>query len=293
MQVIETITDETLLELQTHGTSAFPFAYYDEQLLPFQSGLIEWHWHPEFEWVLVEQGLVDCRVGLETIRLQPGDGIFFNHKTIHRMESNDGAYIPNVLFLPDLIAPPASAIFQKYVLPILDSNRAYFVFRASDPKDKPLLNSLQTIMAIAQEGSELDIQIALLNGWRCFFERVEPDLLADIDPKDVLLQARTFKMVQFIADHYAQNITLSDIAKAGNISKSEALRCFHRMFQSTPIQFLIQYRLNRAKERLLASECTITQAAIESGIENVSYFIKIFTRQFGLTPKKFVQLYRK
>ncbi|MBF0578646.1 AraC family transcriptional regulator [Erysipelotrichaceae bacterium RD49] len=42
----------------------------------------------------------------------------------------------------------------------------------------------------------------------------------------------------------------------------------------------------------MSTEWTVTQAAMECSIENVSYFIKIFTWQFGMTPRKFVQLYR-
>ena len=100
-------------------------------------------------------------------------------------------------------------------------------------------------------------------------------------------------MAQFITNNYQNKINLADIAQAGRVSKSEALRCFHQIFQSTPIRFLIEYRLNRARDCLLANEISISQAALESGFDNISHFIRLFKKQFGSTPKQMVQQHRR
>lgn len=293
MQPTDTITDDTLRELYAHGTKSFPFAYYYEDLQKYNRGYIEWHWHNEFEWVYVESGTLDCLIGLDRIRLYPGDGIFINSKIIHRLESEDGAIIPNILFMPELLAPQDASIFRNYVSPVLLSGCAYLILRQDEKQARKNLSLLRKVFETARCGTELDIQITILTLWRTFFHSMKEHFSPRENKKDMLLQARTLAMAQFIADNYQKKISLENIARAGGVSKSEALRCFHNMFQSTPIQFLIQYRLNRAKDLLLSAECTVTQAAIESGIENVSYFIRIFTKQFGVTPKKFAFLHRK
>ncbi len=293
MQLSETVTDDTLRELYAHGTKDFPFAYYYEDTRKYNQGYIEWHWHREFEWVYVERGTLECRIGLERILLYPGDGIFINSKSIHRLESENGAIIPNILFMPELLAPRDASVYQRYVSPILLSGCPYRVFRREEEGCRQVLPLLRGVFAAAQCGTELDVQIAVLTLWRTFFHSMEEPFLPRGNRKDMLLQARALAMVQFIEDHYQKKISLEQIAQAGGVSKSEALRCFHSMFQSTPVQFLIRYRLNRARELLLSAECTVTQAAIESGIENVSYFIRIFAKQFGVTPKKFIQQHRK
>ena len=102
MQLTEIRTDDTLRELQDHGTPEFPFAFYDETVQQFRKGYIDWHWHSELEWVLVAQGTLDCRVAADTaVRLQAGDGLFCNARVLHRLESPQGAHIPNLLFLPE------------------------------------------------------------------------------------------------------------------------------------------------------------------------------------------------
>ena len=293
MQLTEIITDDTLRELYNHGKACFPFAYYYEDIQRYDIGYIEWHWHNEFEWVYVENGIADCLIGLERIRLYSGDGIFINSKTIHRWESENGAIIPNILFTADFIAPQGTTIYQNYVYPVITSACSHLVFRRNEEYGQQNIHLLRDVIASAQCKNELDIQISVLSLWRSFFHSMQEHFSPCEKSKTMLLQARTLSMVQFIEENYQQKISLENIAEAGGVSKSEALRCFHNMFQSTPIQFLIQYRLNRAKDLLLSSDCTVTQAAMESGIENISYFIRLFAKQFGVTPKKFILLHRE
>ena len=147
MQLTEIRTDDTLRELQDHGTPEFPFAFYDETVQQFRKGYIDWHWHSELEWVLVAQGTLDCRVAADTaVRLQAGDGLFCNARVLHRLESPQGAHIPNLLFLPELLAPRQSAVYQAYVAPILASGRGLAVLRAADPADAPVLAALLPLL---------------------------------------------------------------------------------------------------------------------------------------------------
>ena len=48
------ITDETLRETISHGSEEYPFRYYYEDIWLFDLHCIDWHWHPEVEFVLVE-----------------------------------------------------------------------------------------------------------------------------------------------------------------------------------------------------------------------------------------------
>ena len=94
-------------------------------------------------------------------------------------------------------------------------------------------------------------------------------------------------MMQYIFEHYKEKITLTDIASAASISKSEALRCFHIALSTTPINYLVDYRLACARELLLTTDDTVTQAALSVGIENISYFVRTFKKKYGVTPKTY------
>ncbi|WP_145408115.1 helix-turn-helix transcriptional regulator [Paenibacillus xylanexedens] len=78
---------------------------------------------------------------------------------------------------------------------------------------------------------------------------------------------------------------LIDIASAATVSKSEALRCFKDGTATSPINYLIQYRLNKAKELLLHTELTITDISFKVGFDSIAYFDRMFKRAFGVTPQ--------
>ena len=285
-------TDDTLREVQNHGTPEFPFAFYDETVQQYRKGYIDWHWNSELEWLRVEQGVLDYRTADTTVRLQAGDGLFCNARVLHRLESPQGAHIPNLLFLPELLAPRQSAVYQAYVAPILASGRGLAVLRAGEPADAPVLAALQAALDVARGGDALDIQLAVLALWRAFVRAQGAAFAAAPAGRDALAQARVMAMMQYITAHFAQKVTLAGIAAAAGISKSEALRCFHKTLQTTPVQFLLHYRLGRARDLLLHTDDTVTAIAIACGFENISYFVRQFSAHFGMTPKAYRQANR-
>ena len=103
------------------------------------------------------------------------------------------------------------------------------------------------------------------------------------------MQARMRLMMQYVFTHYKEKITLTDIASSANISKSEALRCFRLSLQTTPVSYLIDYRLNCARQLLESTDDTITEISVSVGIDSISYFVRIFKEKFNMTPKAFRQ----
>ena len=113
-------TDETLRELDEHGTPGFPFVYYLDDLDRYAGRREEWHWHIEFEWCVAERGEVDCLIDSDRIRLREGDGIFIGSRVIHGFESAAPAIMPNVLFPPSFLFQEGTDIYTESMLPVLD-----------------------------------------------------------------------------------------------------------------------------------------------------------------------------
>lgn len=49
-------TDDSLRETILHGSEEYPFRYYLEDVWDFDFHCIDWHWHPEVEFVLIKKG---------------------------------------------------------------------------------------------------------------------------------------------------------------------------------------------------------------------------------------------
>ncbi len=291
MQITEIITNDKLRETRMHGSPEFHFEYYLDDIHKYDKHYIEWHWHTELEFLYVKQGTVECLIGSERILLPAGHGMMINSKVIHRFESVSGALMPNILFLPDFIAPKSSAIFTEYVAPIVNSNRAFFLLDPANKAEDEILQKMQQIFELADQSSpnKLDIQIYTAALWSGFAKLALESFVLCTDQKDMLLQARMRLMMQYVFTHYKEKITLTDIASSANISKSEALRCFRLSLQTTPVSYLIEYRLNCARQLLESTDDTITEISVSVGIDNISYFVRIFKEKFNMTPKAFRQ----
>lgn len=197
--------------------------------------------------------------------------------------------MPNILFSPDFIAAQDSPVFSDYMEPVIFSNRSFLVFRRNQEKDAGILTLLQDIFQKAQSNppDRLSIQIAVLSLWQALLHEYVSAFAGKCTEKKLLLTSRTRKMLQFIADSYMDKISLTDIAASAGISKSEALRCFHRSVQTTPVDYLIQYRIRQAKHLLRTTDDTITRIAGQVGIDNINYFNRVFRQSCGITPSAY------
>lgn len=288
MQITEMITDETMREIREHGTPEFPFEYYLDDINKIDQGYIEWHWHNEIEWAWVESGTVICRIGNEKLILQEGEGVFINSRVIHRFETPDGALMPNILYAPELIAPQGSAIYQKYVDPVVTYGKEYIILtRERNSGILSLLDEIYKDAGMDRPRKELALQNKIGRLWNELLEEVPGIIQEESRNKNLLLQSRLREMMQFIENHYKERISLERLAVEAHISKSEALRCFKRGIGTTPVKYLIDYRLDRAKELLCKTDDTITRIAADVGIDNVSYFVRSFKKMYGMTPGVF------
>ena len=273
-------TDQTLRELTNHGSGDFPFQCYHNVFSPYWGHAIEWHWHEELEFLYILRGHVTVYIKNSTVDLEEGEGILINSRVIHRFSSPDQASIRNILLRADFIAPAGSPIYEKYVLPAVQSMAASIPLRRETGWQREIL---QHLARIDSGENELLIHHSLEEIWLLLLEQL-PE--AKYQPENSA-QSRVRRMMEHIADHYSGHLSLEDIAAAASISKSEALRCFRQCLNTTPVGYLIAYRLHRAAAALRRGEENITRVAYDCGFENVSYFCKMFRRQFGLPPKAY------
>ena len=98
---------------------------------------------------------------------------------------------------------------------------------------------------------------------------------------------RMKNMLQYIDEHYSDNITINEIAESVSLSVSECLRCFHRTIGTTPIQYLKSLRIKKAAELLTNTDMKIVDIGIICGFQDMSYFAKTFRNIYGCTPSQY------
>lgn len=89
-----------------------------------------------------------------------------------------------------------------------------------------------------------------------------------------------------ISEYYTQNEKVSYYADLCDMSEANFRRLFREYTGMSPIDYRNDIRLIRARNKLQSGEYNVSEAAIESGFSNLSFFIRKYKEKYGYTPKK-------
>ncbi len=131
---------------------------------------------------------------------------------------------------------------------------------------------------------EMAVQRELSSIFEYIFSNFEDLPKSETTRIQINAQIRLQKMLSYIYEHYAEAVTLEDIAGAANISRSEAGRCFNAYMECSPVDALIQYRLQTAHSLLKDTTMTLQEISYSCGFNSVNYFSRRFRQIYGYTP---------
>ncbi len=103
-------------------------------------------------------------------------------------------------------------------------------------------------------------------------------------------RSRLVTAAEWIRANCGQVLTLERMADAAGYSVSHFSRQFHQLLGQTPIEFLTECRIVRAKSLLVSTDLPVKQVAEQSGFSSSAYFIQRFRASEGMTPERFRQL---
>lgn len=106
-------------------------------------------------------------------------------------------------------------------------------------------------------------------------------------PKGGLPRYRLRRVLDYIGDNLAEDVSLSDLAELAGMSAHYFAELFKRSMNCTPHRYVLQERIERAKIALRDPECSIMEAAAISGLPNPSHFARVFRRFVGISPSQF------
>ncbi len=91
--------------------------------------------------------------------------------------------------------------------------------------------------------------------------------------------------IHYLHQHIKDNISITELAYQMNLSPSHFSSLFKNATGISPKAYLSMLKLKKAKQLLETK--TVTEVAYELGYENISYFIHLFKKEYGTTPKKY------
>ena len=294
LQLIDITVAPDLHELTKHGTPIFPCAGYDEDPGKYLVGNIPWHWHEEMEVVLAVEGdtLVIC--GETEYLLHPGEALFVNSNVLHKLkraQKNAPCRINSLLFMPEFVASfPQSIIQQRYIAPLVRcSTMSDVVLRLDVPWQKEAIKRFEAAFeAFTSDryGYEIRVQVELMQMLLILLENLQ-DRVCETDLVQNKDSARIKQMLGYIHAHYAEPLTVSQIAAASAISESECYRCFRKVLDTSPIDYLLQYRIRAAAGLLSGSDMSVSDICFATGFNSPSYFAKVFRQELLVSPRSY------
>lgn len=92
---------------------------------------------------------------------------------------------------------------------------------------------------------------------------------------------------KFISERFTDKISVKDICEAVGYSKSTVLAAFKKEFSTTVNSYLTTLRLERSKKMLENDNAPINEVALSCGFSDQSYFSKVFSAAYGITPTEY------
>ncbi|MGX8698439.1 MAG: AraC family transcriptional regulator [bacterium] len=268
----------------------YPVAEHPLLLSEFGSaeaaGIItELHRHKALQFTLVLRGSVSYYVDGAMGTAAEGQCFFVNSNRAHRMlpVSDPGAWFCGLRVEPEVLAT-TELLRRDYLTPLLECEYLSFAIFDADSRAAQALRGMHALTK--EEPPELSLR--LMSPLMMLFEDVcirQRMAAAGSGGQRRFSQAE--RMLNHIAVHYAEPITLSELAAVGNLSKNSCIRIFREHTGVTPGTYLNNYRLQRAVELLQHSEKPITEIAYAVGFSGSSYFTERFRQLYGMTPKEF------
>lgn len=273
-----------------HGTESFPFAFYQDR---YYNSSYPWHWHEELEIGYSKKGKTLVEVNKNTYVIEEGNGIFINSGTLHALagKGNTEVLFPNILFQASLVYGSSESVFyKKYMQKLLAGEASFVLLDRKNAWQQKVLELLEESVFTEKTKTwgyefrirELVTKMVLLILEHCGETQLEP-----LTDKKGLWRIR--RMMDYIREHYGENISLQDIAASASIGERECLRCFQEYMKKSPKQYVIEMRICNARKLLASTSLSMREIGELCGFQDASYFSKVFRDYNGMSPREYQQ----
>lgn len=281
----DTIINASNQELVAHGTALFPLGCYEEDI---SIAPVRWHWHDDWEIVLATKGIIKIQTTTEKISLRDGEAVFLGAGCVHEIiGEGQNCQLRSAVFHPRFISDRDCVIWQRYIRPLQNVKCVRLLPEVSWQKECiGLFQICWDSLDREPLGYEIQAREALTRFMLLLYTWLDPRQSKPSE-KELRNNMRIKAMLQFIHEHYAEEISTAGIAASASLSESECIRCFRRTINTTPGQYLKNYRLQTAAGLLISTDEKAGNISAACGFTDAAYFTKLFRETMGCTPGEF------
>lgn len=287
------LVDSARRELEEHGTETFPMTVNHDDLWSFEGKNVPIHWHNDLEINLLREGEAFFQVYQKKYKVRPGEGFLLNQNVPHSCSSpgNEHVRYSTILVRPDfLYGDFGSDVERKCFRPFLQNSAVPCIhLTRSDEKGEEILKKLNQVEEAFDQKSfcyELRIRGLLCEAFSAILYEHRQELTKFV-PANQLELERLEKMLNYLNTHFAEVISLQELADQIHLSREVCCRLFKKMTGKTITGYLEEYRANKSFPLVQSGQYSMMQIAEIVGFSNPSRFARAFHRRFGYNPGEY------
>lgn len=257
----------------------FPIRLYSQSTYLEQA-----HHYIEYEIFYIDKGSVEFGLEESVTVVHEGDVIFMHPGTNHyvrKIENTDYHYYAMIF---------DSSVLGNQGEPVRNTLDSIRVSRFIKLPDAVLMKLRDATIFVKEEtfGHELFVKSVLYDIISCVlltnqYVEISDNLRTEkghtVNAIDVTLN--------YIRDHYRENISLDDVLKITSYSKSHFIRLFKKNMGMNLTDYINKYRIEKSCLELIYTSKNVTEIATENGFNTVQYFSKTFKTYMKCTPKQY------
>lgn len=278
---------EQYQETKQHTPSDFPYNTY-LCTIPLDFDSVKLHWHEEAELIVIKKG--EGKVGVDLIQyeVQAGDIVVVMPGQLHSIEQKNDIVMEyeNILFKPSLlISSGVDKCGDGLIAELFSGERrvAPLMGGSFSTEARLLVERIDRLCDMRPYGYQLAVKGLLF--------QLVAGMLSEGGRSVSVANRRSLEklksILSYVEGHYSESISIADMAGICYYSSSYFMKFFKETMGVGFTQYLNDYRLEKAAQRLVSSEDNILEIASAHGFDNLSYFTRSFKKKYGITPGKY------
>jgi len=277
-------------ENKQHGSPDFPIEYYflDENSEQYEMPL---HWHREFEIIRVLKGQLTVHLNNMLYNVGAGDTVFVGSGVLHRAEPVHCEYECAVYDL-NMLRRFGSGKITEYIMPLIVGDvEIDFYMPANNTQLSFTVERL--FKALKEQNPFFELEVYGIISQIIYMLYSENKIKSREKPKRTTHQNQIVtELVDYIEQNYNEKITLKKLAELSRINEKYLCRFFKEFTGQTPTDYINRIRVEHACIEMSVNYKSVTEAALDSGFNELSYFSKIFKRYKGMNPREYQNRYK-
>lgn len=281
-----------LEHLPLEAEESFVVKFFDYKYYP-----TPWHFHPEYELVLVTESVGKRFIGDRVTEFKPGDLALIGPNLPHLYRNNSEYYEEtSALRAKSIVVHFQESSFGDNFSKIPETKKLRELFRKCE-------RGLHIVGQTNKEVTQLLMELLALTGFARWLKLLEIlQLLSEsgeceyisahaINGKSELESERLNKVMEHVTNNFTEQIYLLDMANLVNMTTSSFSRYFKQRTRKSFASFLTEIRLDHACKLLIEGSESISEICFKSGFNNLSNFNRQFSNTYGINPLAYRKQY--